>query len=298
MNKDWSPKRWANHLTRLLDAVYTDGRFPVDVKLVAEDFTKQLYPDRPINLIKGASLPGFEGALYPSPPGKPKGWGIIYNSDIQSSGRINFTLAHELGHYLVHRNKYPNGLECQQEDFLKWDSEYAQVESEANDFAASLLMPLNDFRSKIGASDKPTLADIGACAERYEVSLTAAILRWLQYTSRRAVLVVSRDGFIKWARSSDSALKSGLFFRTRNQPPIPIPRRSLAAQPPSPDGRNLEKQHGQDVWLNEPCCEFILASDRYDLVFSLLHFDEQVKDDGYGEDRSFDSYDQFVRNSR
>lgn len=298
MNDDWTPNRWANHLTRLLDTVLTDGRFPVDVKLVARDFTTQLFPEEPINLIKGASLPGFEGALYPSPPGKAKGWGIIYNSDIQSKGRINFTLAHELGHYLVHRNKYPEGLECQQEDFLKWDSQYAQIESEANAFAASLLMPLNDFREKIGQAEKPSLADIGACAERYGVSLTAATLRWLQYTSRRSIFVVSRDGYIKWARSTTPALKSGLYFKTKDQPPIPVPSASLAASSASIGEQNLEKQHDKGVWKSEACTEFIIASDRYDLVFSLLHFDDLNRDDYFGDAPSFDSYDQFLRNSR
>ena len=61
---------------------------------------------------------------------------------------------------------------------------------------------------------------------RYRVSLIAAVLRWLEYTNRRAVLVVSREGFILWARSSEPALKSGAFFRT-SAGPIEIPAGSL-----------------------------------------------------------------------
>jgi hypothetical protein len=40
------------------------------------------------------------------------------------------------------------------------------------------------------------------CAERYGVSLTAAILKWLEFTPESALLVCSRDGFIDWAVSS------------------------------------------------------------------------------------------------
>jgi hypothetical protein len=51
------------------------------------------------------------------------GVGIIYNHAITSKGRINFTLAHEFGHYLIHRALYPNGFQCGQQQIVRWDSE-------------------------------------------------------------------------------------------------------------------------------------------------------------------------------
>lgn len=60
-------------------------------------------------MIRGDTLPGFEGASVPAPPGE-SGWGIIYNSAISSPGRIYFTLGHEFGHYLLHRIAYPKGF--------------------------------------------------------------------------------------------------------------------------------------------------------------------------------------------
>src|SRR3546814_9114430 len=54
-------------------------------------------------------------------PGAKRGWGIIYNDAITSKGRINFTLAHEFGHYLLHREAYPDGLECGAQDMVRWD---------------------------------------------------------------------------------------------------------------------------------------------------------------------------------
>src|SRR3546814_7564717 len=65
-------------------------------------------------------------------------------------------------------------------------------------------MPLDDFRRQIDAKVRVDLDIISHCADRYRVSLIAAVLRWLSYTQKRAVLVVSRDGFILWARSSRS----------------------------------------------------------------------------------------------
>ena len=45
-----------------------------------------------------------------------------------------------------------------------------------------------------------------------------ADLPGLTYTSRRAVLVVSREGFILWSRVSEAAAKAGAVLRTAGNP--------------------------------------------------------------------------------
>src|SRR6185436_13658296 len=154
---------------------------------------RQRFPTDPIVAVKGGDLPDFDGALHPV---KGKGWAIIYNDTISSRGRINFTLAHEFGHYLLHREAYPDGIECGQQQIVRWDSEIGQVEHQANVFAANLLMPLDDFRGQIPDKAKVTFEMLEGCTNRYRVSLIAAALRWLSYTERRAILVVSVDGYI------------------------------------------------------------------------------------------------------
>ena len=110
---DYSPTRWANEITILLNAAENAGlkRFPVDVESLAIGYSKQRFPNDPICRVIGDSLEGFEGALFKSNK-TGKGWGIFYNTSIKSPGRIRFTLAHEFGHYLVHRLKHPNGFHC------------------------------------------------------------------------------------------------------------------------------------------------------------------------------------------
>src|SRR5258708_1420312 len=220
-----SPTRWAHDLTHVLNVALGENRFPVNVKELALGYSAQRYPADPISVVRGDALPGFDGALIKAPPGK-KGWGIFYNTRIGSPGRINFTLAHEFGHYLLHRLAYPQGIRCGDQAVGRWVSEYGQIEHQANVFSATLLMPLNDFRRQVEPRSKVDLDMLSACADRYRVSLIAAVLRWLEYTERRAVLVVSRDGFILWARSSTAAVKTGAFFRT-SMGPIAIPDRSL-----------------------------------------------------------------------
>jgi IrrE N-terminal-like domain len=263
-----SPERWAIDISLVLDAVLGEDRFPVDVPLVAKEYSAQRYPDDPVSLVVGRSLPGLDGTLYRAPTGR-KGWGIFYNSAIVSEGRINFTLGHEFGHYLIHRLAYPDGIRCGEQDVVRWDSEYAQIEHEANVFSAGLLMPLDDFRRQIPEGDKVDLDMISHCADRYRVSLIAAVLRWLQYTRRRAVLVVSRDGFILWSRASKPALRTGAFFRTSG-PPIAVPADSLAGrQDMIVNGRpGVELPAG--IWFAEPVCEMTIFAEQYDFAVTLL----------------------------
>jgi hypothetical protein len=262
------PERWAIDISLVLDATLGRDRFPVDVALVAKEYSAQRYPDDPVSLVVGRSLPRLDGALYRAPTGK-KGWGIFYNSAIASEGRINFTLGHEFGHYLIHRLAYPDGIQCGEQDVVRWDSEYTQIEHEANVFSAALLMPLDDFRRQMPEGDKVDLDMISHCADRYRVSLIAAVLRWLQYTARRAVLVVSRDGFILWSRASKPALRTGAFFRTSG-PPIAIPVDSLAGrQDMLVDGRSgVERPAG--IWFAEPVCEMTIFAEQHDFAVTLL----------------------------
>jgi IrrE N-terminal-like domain len=268
MSSTFSPERWAFEITHVLNAVLGAEHFPIDVPAVAKEYSAKRFPDDPVTRVVGEDLPGFDGALYRAPTGK-KGWGIFYNNRIRSTGRINFTLAHELGHFLLHRVAYPDGFQCREQDVVRWDSEYGQLEHQANVFAANLLMPLDDFRRQIAPAAAIELDALSYCADRYRVSLIAATLRWLGYTNKRAVLVVSRDGYILWARSSIPALRTGAFFRTSG-PPIEIPTQSLPVQTKGlSDGRGII-EHGSGVWFREPTREITVLAEQYDFALSLL----------------------------
>lgn len=292
MTSPFSPERWAFEITHVLNAVLGAEHFPINVTAVAQEYSAQKFPHDPISRIVGDSLPGFDGALYKAPAGK-KGWGIFYNNQIRSTGRVNFTLAHEFGHYLLHRLAYPDGIRCGEQDFVQWDSEYGQVEHQANVFAANLLMPLDDFRRLVAPDSTIGLDAISDCADRYRVSLIAAALRWLSYTEKRAVLVVSRDGFILWARSSAKALRTGAYFRT-SAGPIAIPAASLAAQPSSAE-RQATRQHDGCVWFPEPVVEMTVLSEQYEFAISLLLL---PNDPPPFEDRFGSSFSEFAAHKR
>jgi hypothetical protein len=94
-------------------------------------------------------------------------------------------------------------------------------------------------------------------------------LRWLGYTDKRAVLVVSRDGYILWARSSIPALRTGAFFRTSGQP-VEIPAQSLPVQTKGLSEGRGSVEHGSGVWFPEPTREITVLAEQYDFALSLL----------------------------
>lgn len=267
-----SPIAEANRLSKLLNISRGTERFPVDVEELARGYAQQFGHNDPIAEVIGADLPGFEGALYGTKRQGKREWALLYNSAIETPGRIRFTMAHELGHYILHRQN-SNTFECSEADLLQWESLEKRQEAEADVFASYLLMPIDDFRRSLG-SNSVDLNILDGCAKRYGVSLTAAILKWLEFTEQRAVLVMSTEGYMLWARSSQSALRSGAYFRTRNVP-VPIPNDSLAASSMSVTREMQGTELAARIWFpQEPqdmsLREYKIVSDRYERTMSLL----------------------------
>lgn len=271
MSQPTTLKAWATRLTQILNASLggTPDRFPVEVGPVALDYSRQAFPDDPIRIVQGASLGRFEGCLRPVGDGKP-GWGILHNTGV-SPGRARFTLAHEFGHYLAHRHLAGSaGFSCSADDIARGQAAGRDIEREADEFAAALLMPFDDFRRQVGARDAADLHLLSACADRYGTSLLATVLRWLAYTERRAVLVVARDGFVDWSRSSEPALRTGAYLRTRGGSPVEVPAGALMAAPDPLLDMRAGVARGPSVWFGEESVEMTLIADAYDFAASLI----------------------------
>jgi hypothetical protein len=286
MKEPTRPPAWAN----LLISMWGEDRFPVCVRRIALEYS-QRFPD-PILFIKEAPVDTFEGALAPLK--KKGGWAILYNPNIASSGRINFTLAHELGHYLVHRAQNPGGFECSQGRVLGFDKQTAQrqIEQEADAFASYLLMPATDYRSQVGRNDM-TLELLRHCADRYDVSMTAAAIKWLDLTDKCAALVVATNGFVLWCWRSSSARKRGIFFGQGMELPVD----SLAGQPGLlvPDCNRGITLDGKVWGASTQVREMAIFADRYEMTISLLIFDDA--DGGYDDwqQQEEDTFDRFNR---
>jgi hypothetical protein len=272
-----------------------EPRFPIGIGEVALHYSREVFPKDPILEVLGQNFRGkWEGALVPKDD--RSGWGLFYDSGHASKGRKNFTMAHEFAHYLVHRNLTDKPFYCSRHDMYAWDSAYAKIEAEANQFAAMVLMPPDDFREQTKSFMTPTLAQFEALKDRYEVSLTAVVLNWLKSTERRAMIVVSKDGFIDWSWGSERLLKSGVYFQAKKQT-IAIPEKSLAAL-----GSNcgLEAlRHPAGVWnQKESVLESVVFADSHDMTISLLIYPKDGPERWAGpEEQSeiMDTYEAFNR---
>ena len=136
MTEPTTPAAWGIQLSRLWIA--SGQTFPVDVKMLALEVTKQRFQD-PVGLVVPHGVVGIDGML--SWHEKKKIWCISYDEDVVMPGRINFTLAHELGHYFCHRQRQAE-FHCGQGDMLDYQGAPSRkMEKEANVFASYLLMP-------------------------------------------------------------------------------------------------------------------------------------------------------------
>ncbi|QTK46640.1 ImmA/IrrE family metallo-endopeptidase [Xanthomonas euvesicatoria] len=217
------PMAEANRLTQMLDLVRGQDRFPVDVQELALEYSNQCFASERIAKIVAMDIPGFEGILKARSDGQ---WAIGYNSE-QSSGRVRFTLAHEFGHYMLHR-QLQSSFKCTSKDVYDWESMERKIETDADLFASYLLMPLNDFRQQV-QDHAGQIEMLRHCADRYGVSIMAAALKWIEIAPKRAVVVVVRDGFVHWARSNTAARKSGLVLAAKKNL-IEVPEGSLLAR--------------------------------------------------------------------
>lgn len=299
-----TPQGWAIHLSKLVKIFHEAhglDRFPIKIASIATEYSRNVFPDAPITKVEGLDLSAkFEGMLLPH-PNRNGEWGIIYNSSITSKGRINFTLGHELGHYLLHRHLSPDDFRCSSRDMLDWKSEHGQIEAQANTFASFLLMPLDDFREQI-RSQEITMALMRHLSDRYEVSITAGILKWLGITDKRAMIVVSKDGFIDWAWGSKRLFKSGIYYRAR-QETVPLSELSLAARRDPSIDAEIGFVHPKGVWVgNEEVNEMTVFAGKSDMAITLLLYPNdgatylrRMPDSD--EEDALDRYDQFQRHA-
>lgn len=143
---------------------------PVDVFRLAADLGIRVFPKTLRETISGAI------------ERRDDGWVIIVNKQ-HSENRKRFTVAHEIGHFVLHYRRLGNGTndtkdyraDEQEAKYENWiDVEH---EREANGFAAGILMPAplvrRQYRAMAGLNDIPErmapLFGVSEAAMRYRI---------------------------------------------------------------------------------------------------------------------------------
>jgi Zn-dependent peptidase ImmA (M78 family) len=108
------------------------------------------------------SMPANQSGYFRNINGK---W-IIGVNQLHHRNRKRYTLAHEMGHYILHKEK---NVDIVDTTFFR-NNETDSIEYMANEFAAKLLMPEDKVRDLV---DNQGIKNIGELAEQFEVSASA-----------------------------------------------------------------------------------------------------------------------------
>ena len=166
---------------------------------------------------------------------------ITINANIKFESKKRFAAAHELGHYELHQGLATIAFDTEYE-LLNWYKAGPQ-ETEANEFAAEFLMPSEVFYKECKTKRfGPSV--IEHLAERFQVSKTAAILKFVKRGNHPVCIVYCQDNKMKWWKASHD-FRYFLEF-SHNQCP---PTGSVAYEVFTKGQSDREKQ--QSIWKSD-----------------------------------------------
>jgi Zn-dependent peptidase ImmA (M78 family) len=148
-------------------------------------------------VVKEGGLDGAEGRLVAT---TTRG-GVIRVAPTANVGRNRFTIAHEIGHWVLHQRAIIDRTDSKA-NFTVWND--LSEEAEANVFAAELLMPEFLLRPQFSGIH-PSLKLMDSLAEEFRTSVIATVFQYWEYTNEPLAVVLS-DG---WEMRSFRPFKAG-----------------------------------------------------------------------------------------
>ena len=182
------------------------------------------------------------------------------SGQFRSEERVRFTIAHELGHFYLpeHRNslKSLDWHNCIT-DFTSRDPR----ESEADEFAADLLMPMELFRRELDRFRQGwcDLDDLFTLSKRLGASRTSTARRYCESDREGCTIFFSMNGVILWNSFSQDMKYLEMYYYPFNQPAPPGSKTADYWQQIN-SGCPPEKLAGRvssEVWFDWPKCDYI-----------------------------------------
>jgi hypothetical protein len=130
--------------------------------------------------------------------------------------RVRFSVGHELGHYFLdhHRELLIQGAAHNStSDFICEDN----LEHEADEFAAALLVPGFVMKRRLAKRSFMTLSEVLRMADDCRSSATSTAIRYAKFTREACVVVISEGGRVVFWVPSEEAGAIGLRFLSRNR---------------------------------------------------------------------------------
>lgn len=176
--------------------------------------------DIPIQFIP---MKGFDGRII---HGAKKSI-ITINDKIEFETRRRFTIAHELGHYLMHRESpvsHTDNISSMSWFNNKSKQKMSLQEFEANTFASELLLPTQFFKEYI--ESKPFSPElIREISNKFKVSRTSTIYRFSENGNHPICVFYTRNNKVHyWRKSND------FYYRIKEVTKLPPPSDSVSAE--------------------------------------------------------------------
>jgi Zn-dependent peptidase ImmA (M78 family) len=110
-------------------------------------------------------------------------------------GRERFSIAHELGHWDLHRGQ---SFKCRVDDVSDNLATNRSKEREADTYAAHLLMPSGLFNPIIASLGTPGFTELQSVASQFETSLLATALRLVNVNKLPAIVACYSADKCRW----------------------------------------------------------------------------------------------------
>lgn len=124
---------------------------------------------------------------------------IRVSSEDQYEHHKRFSIAHELGHFILHRGHAMQRV-CSDEDMMNWYN--TSEETEANFFAGELILPKSLIERRCDVKEV-NFTPIKQIANDFRTSLTATAIRFVRFCPESCAVVFSKDGRVKWFYTSE-----------------------------------------------------------------------------------------------
>lgn len=196
---------------------------------------------------------------------------IRVKQGIPEPGRRRFAIAHELGHWELHK-AISQVFACTADDMIA-SYKASAAEGEANYFASGLLMPGEWFLRRSGGSCL-SVEVISDLTRYFGTSFTATSLRYIDLSSDPCAVVVSHDGRIRWWRGSQE-FERRFWLDARSKLPAGTVAGSVFAggrRPVGPEKVDIASwsEKGADDDEEGLFVEECLIVERYEQIISLL----------------------------
>lgn len=231
-----------------------------------------------VSAVRVDRFDGFEGMLLTD---RRRTDGVILANKARGDRRARFTVAHELGHFLMERHEpsEESGFRCMPSDMRerRKAQQHSRQEAEANRFAIELLAPSASFEQYLDVP--PNLGHVSAVADSLKLSKEATARRYTELTDARIAMVFHRHGIVRYPE------KAGTF------PYLALPKGSsvpvLTGEAVAGSLTNLDEADPKD-WSDGPpmgelWAQTLHQSDGFGITMLFLEQHDPEDDDGVEE---------------